>query len=84
MQGIEEPGADVRRAIDREVALLQSAVDLVSSGVARSTTVVGLRVLEAAVEIVGPRARERGVAIEPLWGPGEQVTDVRVRSDDPA
>jgi hypothetical protein len=75
------PGADfdVERTIDREVELLTSAVNLVASGGARSATVAGLQLAEAAMDIVRPLADDLGVALEPLWGPDEGGSDVRVR-----
>jgi len=71
--------AEVERTLDREVELLMSAVLLVASGGAPSTTVAGLRLAEAAMEIVRPRAVERGLLLEALWGPDERTCDVRVR-----
>ena len=73
--------ADLRSAIDREVELVMSAVNLVASGAAPSATVGGLRLADAVLEIVGSRARAAGVTLEPLWGPDETVTDVRVRRE---
>jgi hypothetical protein len=70
--------SDVRSAIDREVELVLSAVHLVAGGGAPAATVGGLRLVDAVLEIVGPRARAAGVIVEPLWGPDETVTDVRV------
>lgn len=76
--------ADIQRSIDREVDLVMSAVDLVASGGATATMVVGLRLADAVIEIVRPRAVERGVVVEPMWGPGEETADVRVRRLEPA
>ena len=59
-----------------------SAVNLVASGGAKSTTVVGLRLTDAVIEIVRPIATERGVVLEPLWGSDEGTIDVRVRPAD--
>jgi hypothetical protein len=70
---------EVQRTIDREVALLTSAVDLVASGGAPSTLVGGLRLGEAVLVIVGPIAVDRGVILEPLWTADESGVDVRVR-----
>ena len=70
---------DVQHAIDREVALVMSAVDLVSSGGAPSTMVFGLRLTDSVLEIVEPAARQRGVVVEPIWGPDEVTRDIRVR-----
>lgn len=76
-----EPGADadVERTIDREVELLTSAVNLVASGGARSATVAGLRLADAAMDIVRPLAVDVGLVLDPLWGADEGGTDVRVR-----
>jgi hypothetical protein len=71
--------ADVQRSIDREVDLVMSAVNLVASGGAPSTVVAGLRLTDSVIEIVRPMAARRGVVIEPLWGPDETTSDVRVR-----
>lgn len=79
---MHEPGAsdrELQHVIDREVDLVTSAIDLVASGGAPSTTVVGLRLMDSVIEIVGPLAAQRGVVIEQLWGPDEATSDVRVR-----
>ena len=75
---------DVRRTIDREAELLSSAVNLVASGGAASATVGGLRLAEAAMDIVRPMAEGLGLILEPLWGPDESGCDVRVRRAAPA
>jgi len=73
------PGREVEHAIDREVELVSSAINLVASGGASSTIVAGLRLTDSVIEIVGPLAAQRGVIVEPLWGPDETTSDVRVR-----
>ena len=81
---MKEPAAqaaDLRSAIDREVELVMSAVNLVASGAAPSATVGGLRLVDAVLEIVSARAGVAGVTLEPLWGPDEVVTDVRIRRE---
>ncbi len=78
MKDPESESAHVRRAIDREVELVLSAVNLVASGGAPSTMVVGLRLTDAVVEIVRPIASDRGVVVEPLWSADEDTADVRV------
>ncbi len=70
--------SDVQRTIDREVDLIASAIDLVASGGATATTVAGLRLADAALAIVRPRADASGVIVEALWGADEGTTDVRV------
>jgi len=74
----ETESAHVRRAIDREVDLVMSAVNLVATGGAPSSMVVGLRLTDAVVEIVRPMAADRGVVVEPLWSADEDTADVRV------
>jgi hypothetical protein len=74
----ESESAHVRHAIDREVDLVMSAVNLVATGGAPSTMVVGLRLTDAVVEIVRPIASDRGVIVEPLWSADEGTADVRV------
>lgn len=74
----DQAASDVRRAIDREVALVEGAIDLVASGGALSTMVVGLRLTDAVIAIVEPHAVRLGIAIEPIWGPDENTGDVRI------
>lgn len=78
----EAAAHDVQRAIDREVELVTSAINLVASGGASSTMVIGLRLTDAVIEIVQPLAARRGVVVEPLWGPDETTRDVRVLRRD--
>ncbi len=65
--------------LDREVALLTSAVDLVAAGGAPSATVSGLHLCEVVMDVVRPTADARGVMLEPLWTADEAGCDVRVR-----
>ena len=69
---------EVRRTIDRETALLQSAVELVASGGATSATVSGLRLAESVLAAVAPGAAARGIELHPLWTTDESGCDVRV------
>jgi hypothetical protein len=78
------PNGEIQRALDREAELVVSAVNLVANGVAPSTIVAGLKLGEAVLAIVQPIADERGVVLEPLWGPDESGFDIRVRRDAPA
>ncbi len=73
------PPGEVERTLDREIELLMSAINLVASGGAPAAMVAGLRLAEAAMAVVGPRASERGVVLDMLWGPDETACDVRVR-----
>jgi hypothetical protein len=74
----ESESVHVRQAIDREVDLVLSAVNLVATGGAPSTMVVGLRLTDVVVEIVRPIASDRGVVVEPLWSADEDTADIRV------
>lgn len=79
---MNEPGAsaaELQHVIDREVDLVTSAINLVASGGAPSTMVVGLRLTDSVIQIVGPLAAERGVVIDQLWGSDETTSDIRVR-----
>lgn len=69
----------VKGTIDRETALLESAVRLVASGAARRTTVGNLRLSEVVLAIVRPLAVELGVELEPLWRTDEEGVDILVR-----
>ncbi len=69
---------DLELAIDREVDLVTSAINLVAVGAAPSTVVAGLRLAETVLEIVRPLAVQRGVVIEPIWGPDEATQGIRV------
>ena len=80
----EAAARDIQRAIDREVELVTSAINLVASGGAPSTMVVGLRLTDAVIEVVLPLAAKLGVDIEPLWSSDETTSDVRVRRREPA
>jgi len=80
----ESEAARVRQTIDREVELVMSAVNLVASGGAPSTMVVGLRLTQPVIDIVRPIAAELGVVLEPLWGADEDTADVSVRRAESA
>lgn len=83
MRHIDGGANEVRLTLDREVELLASAIRMVASGGAPSTTIGGLRLAAAALEIVRPMADEAGVVIVPLWGPDEDATDIIVRRPTP-
>lgn len=68
----------VRIALEREVGLLDSAVRLVAAGRSPAVTVAGLHLATAAIALVTPIAADLGVVLEPLWGSGDVVTDVRI------
>jgi hypothetical protein len=77
-----EAALHVQRAIDLEVDLVTSAIELVASGGAPTTVVAGMRMTDVVVQILQPLAVQRGVILETLWGPDETSNDVRVRRRD--
>ena len=77
-----DPTGDVAHLIDREAELLASAVRLVASGASPRTTVAGLRLSEAAIDIVHPLAGQLGVVDRADLRPDESTTDVVVRRRD--
>ena len=79
VNGSDTASQEVQRVIDAEVDLVTSAINLVASGGASSTTVAGMRMTAAVIKILGPLAIERGVTLEPLWGSDESSNDIRVR-----
>lgn len=79
MNDHEKADDSVQHALDRDAALLESAVRLVASGQAPSVTVAGLQLAVAAIAVVTPLAAEQGIALDPLWGVDQTLTDVRVR-----
>lgn len=83
MNGVGPAQEAVQVAIDREVGLVDSAIDLVAGGGAVTATVAGLRLAEAVIEIVRPHAAERGVQVEILWTSVEASADIRVSRNDP-
>lgn len=68
---------EVAATLDREAALVRDAVRLVASGRALRVTVASLRLAPAALALVLPFAVEAGVVLEPLWGMGDVLTDIR-------
>jgi hypothetical protein len=79
MNGSETAAQEVQRAIDREVELVTSAINLVASGGAPTTVVAGMHMTEAVLVILWPLAVERGVVLETLWNADEISNDIRVR-----
>lgn len=78
MTGANDDERQVRDTIDREAALISSAVRLVASGASSRTVVAGLRLAEAALTVARPLAMELHVVLEPLWSADEDGTDVVV------
>ena len=77
-----DPQDDVRRTIDREVALVEGAIRMVATGASPGMTVAGLRFGDEVVAMLGPAATDAGVVLEPLFPTDETGCDVHVRRSD--
>jgi hypothetical protein len=71
------------RTVERELALVQDAIDLVASGRSRRVVVAGLRLGDAILEQARAVARDAGVLVVPLWTTDESGTDIAVERVEP-
>jgi hypothetical protein len=62
-----------------ELADVEASIALVSSGVASSITLTGLRFGQQLVDRLGPSAARGGVELEASFWPEESACDVHVR-----
>jgi hypothetical protein len=76
------PNASAERQLDRELAEVAAAVDLVQSGRSRSVTIAGVRYGEAIVETRRAAAAALGIALEAAYGPDEDDCDIVVHLID--
>lgn len=72
--------AIARRAIERELDLVNGAIELVASGGSRRVTVAGLRFGEQLLSEVEPRARASHVIVRSLWSPNGPSCDIAVEA----
>ena len=72
--------AIARRAIERELDLVNGAIELVASGGSRRVTVAGLRFGEQLLSEVEPRARASHVIVRSLWSPNGPNCDIAVEA----
>jgi len=80
MSDIETGGSTTaERQLDRELAEVEAAVELVRSGLAPSVTIAGIRHGEAILEARHATAEGFGVAVDAIWGPAEDDCDIVVR-----
>lgn len=70
---------ETRRAIVREVRLVEGAIALVASGGAPRVTVGGLTFGAQILPRVAPLARRERVEVHELWSPWSDVCQVEVR-----
>ena len=70
---------EVRRAIVREVRLVEGAIALVASGGAPHVAVGGLAFGAQLLPLMTARARKRLVEVHELWSPWSDVCQVEVR-----
>ena len=71
------------RTVERELALVHDAIDLVASGRSRRVVVAGLRLGDAIQGQVEAVARAAGVVVVPLWTTDESGTDIAVERVEP-
>jgi hypothetical protein len=75
---ITDAGTD---AIQRELEMVQSAIDMVAGRHAWRVTVGGLSFGDQLLAAADRMASGRHVHVVPLWGPDEHWTDIRVERD---
>jgi hypothetical protein len=73
---------DLRRAVQREVELVEGAIKVVASGAATGTTVAGIRFGEEVLRLCRPMAALGDVILEPIWRADDSGADIHVRSRD--
>ena len=69
-----------QRAIERELDLVNGAIELVASGGSRRVTVAGLRFGEQLLSEVEPRAQASHVIVRSLWSPNGPNCDIAVEA----
>ncbi len=69
-----------RRAIERELDLVNGAIELVASGGSRRVTVAGLRFGEQLLAEMEPFARACRVNLRSLWTPNGPTCDIAVEA----
>jgi len=69
----------IRRAIRRELQLVEGAIALVASGGAPRVTVGGLAFGAQLLPLVAAKARQQLVEVHELWSPWSDVCQVEVR-----
>lgn len=73
--------AVTRRAIDRDLALVRSAIELVATGGAPHVSVGGLAFGEALLPSVAAVAMRRHVHVRVAWSPFDETSSVEVFRD---
>ncbi len=69
-----------RRAIERELNLVNGAIELVASGGSRRVTVAGLRFGEQLLSQIEPLARASRVNVRSLWSPNGPHCDIAIEA----
>ncbi len=73
---------DVRAEIDRELALVDSAIALVRASEATRVTVANLPLAGSVLQAAQARGRLRGVRVIPLWGDEVDVIALAIEPGD--
>jgi hypothetical protein len=80
MESIKETDPDpTTEKLAGELADVEASIALVSSGVASSITLTGLRFGQQLVDRFGPSAVLKGVELEASFWPEESACDVHIR-----
>ncbi len=69
-----------RRAIERELDLVNGAIELVASGGSRRVIVAGLRFGEQLLSQIEPFARTSRVNVRSLWSPNGPHCDIAIEA----
>jgi hypothetical protein len=73
---------DGAAALEHEMDMIRSAIDLVALGGSERVTVGGLQFGEALLEAATVMARRAGVRVVPLWDADDSGADLMIERDD--
>lgn len=68
----------VPEALDRELSMIRSAIDLVASGGAPRVVLAGLHFAEPLLQSARDLALGSGVRVVPLWTASERAADLAI------
>ncbi len=69
---------EASQAVQRELAVVRTAIDMVASGAAPAVSVGGLRFGEQLIRPAERLALQAGVRVVPLWTIDESGADIRI------
>jgi hypothetical protein len=74
---------DVPRTLDRELAMIQGAIDMVASGGAPRVVLAGMRFGDKLLDEARRRAAAAGVRVVPLWTARSEGADLAIEQIAP-